>query len=46
MSVPVPPKPIVVGGRVFGEEGWELTLCGMTSLIISYYGNGNFSYKK
>jgi len=32
-SVPVPPKPMVVGGRVFGEERWEPTLCRMTLLL-------------
>ena len=42
-SVAVPPKPMVVGGRVFGEEGWEPTLYRMTSLSISYHGNGNVS---
>jgi hypothetical protein len=40
-SVPVPPKPMVVGGRVFGEEGLEPTLCRMASLFISCGGNGN-----
>jgi len=25
MSIAVHPKPIVVGGGVFGEDGWEST---------------------
>jgi hypothetical protein len=31
------PKPIVVGGRVFGKDGWESALLKMTFLIIGHY---------
>ncbi len=32
--VSVPPKPMVVGGRVFGEEGWKPALLELAFIII------------
>jgi hypothetical protein len=32
--VSVHPKPMVVGGRVFGEDGWKPALLQMAFIII------------
>ena len=34
-------KPIVVGGGVFGEDGWPSALLLMTSLANGYHGNND-----
>ena len=39
VSIAVHPKPIVLGGGVFGEDGWQSTLLQMTSPIIGHHGN-------
>ncbi len=43
VAVPIRPKPMAVGGRVFGKDGWEPTLWLIIPLIISYRRNGNAS---
>jgi len=44
--VPVRPKPMVAGGRVFGEDGQEPPFELIISLIISYHGNGDASARR
>jgi len=39
MSIAVHTKPIVVGGGVFGEDGWESTWLQIISLIMGHHGN-------
>jgi len=48
MSIVLYPKPIVVGGGGFDEDGWPSTLLPMTSLANEYHGNNDayIVYKK
>ncbi len=41
MLMAIHTKPIVVGGGVFGEDGWPSTLLPMTSLANGYHGNND-----
>ncbi len=34
----VPPKPMVEGGRAFGEEGWKPARFELAFIIISFHG--------
>ena len=41
MLMAIHTKPIVVGGGVFGEDGWPSTLLPITSLANGYHGNND-----
>jgi len=41
MLMAIHTKPIVVGGGVFGEDGWPSALLPMTSLANEYHGNND-----